>query len=79
MAQLDMEDRAMEQLEMPAIDLDPREDEELRLHDWRAEQLRVLGLPRMLADRFADRVDWHDVAALVDRGCTPRLALEIVR
>jgi hypothetical protein len=46
---------------------------------WRAEQLRLLGFPRTLAELFADRVDWHDIAALVARGCPPELALEIVR
>jgi hypothetical protein len=46
---------------------------------WRAEQLCLLGFPRTLAELFADRVDWHDVAALVARGCPPELALEIVR
>lgn len=56
-----------------------RLDEERRIHEWRAEQLVGLGLPRWLADIVADRVDWHDVAALVARGCPPRLALDILR
>jgi hypothetical protein len=54
-------------------------DEELLIHAWRAEQLRRLGLPRILAETFAGLVDWHDVAALVARGCSPELALEIAR
>ena len=54
-------------------------DEELQIHAWRAEQLRRLGLPRTLAERFAGIVDWHEIAALVARGCTPELALEITR
>jgi hypothetical protein len=41
--------------------------------------LQRLGLSRLLARRFADNVDWHDVAALVERGCPPELALRIVR
>lgn len=45
---------------------------------WRTEQLRRLGLPRPVADVFADTVDWHDLAALVARGCPPALALQIV-
>jgi hypothetical protein len=69
----------MEQIVMPEIDLDPRADEDARVHEWRIEQLGELGLPRMLAERFADVVDWHDLAALVQRGCTAELALEIVR
>jgi hypothetical protein len=32
-----------------------------------------------MALAFADVVDWHDLAALVRRGCPPILALEIVR
>jgi hypothetical protein len=54
-------------------------DEELVIHAWRAEQLRRLGLPRALAETFAGLVDWHEIAALVARGCPPELALEIAR
>jgi hypothetical protein len=54
-------------------------DDDLTVQAWRAEQLCQLGFPRTLAEEFADRVDWHDVAALVRRGCPPDLALEIVR
>jgi hypothetical protein len=60
-------------------DLDHSLREELRVHAWRAEQLRDLGLPHMLADMFADLVDWHALAGLIERGCPPELALEIVR
>jgi hypothetical protein len=71
----------MQDILMPEIDLDPapQTDEDLRVHEWRAEQLHELGLPRRVAERFADLVDWHHVAALVERGCSPDLALEIVR
>ena len=48
------------------------------LHDWRAAQLARLGFPRLLAQAVADHVDWHEIAALVHRGCRPRLALNIV-
>jgi len=35
---------------------------------------------RMLAEAFAGRVDWHEVAGLVRRaGCPPLLAVEILR
>lgn len=47
--------------------------------EWRAQQLHRLGLPWLLAHVFAVVVDWHDVARLVERGCAPELALEIVR
>jgi hypothetical protein len=59
------------------LDLDT-DEESLRVHEWRAEQLRELGLSRALAELFADRVDWHVMASLVHRGCAPLLALEIV-
>ena len=59
-----------DQLEVP--------DEEVLVHDWRAEQLRRLGLPAPVAEVFADLVDWHAIAELVQWGCPAELALEIV-
>jgi sirohydrochlorin ferrochelatase len=58
---------------------DARRLEAAAIHAWRSHQLRRLGLSAGLADLFADTVDWHAVADLVDRGCPPLLALEIVR
>jgi hypothetical protein len=60
-------------------DLDERSAEDVLVRAWRSEQLRNLGLPRATADAFADDVDWHDLAALLTRGCPLALALEIVR
>ena len=63
----------MEPTLLPAYDLEDNsnaEDEEQLIHEWRTEQLSRLGLPRILAETFAD---------LVERGCSPRLALDIVR
>ncbi|MDX6511396.1 MAG: hypothetical protein QOE36_900 [Gaiellaceae bacterium] len=57
--------------------VDDAADEELLIQAWRAEQLSRLGLSRILAETFADLVDWHDIAALVARGCPPKLALQI--
>ena len=48
------------------------------VHAWRSERLCSLGVPAVLAEELADSVDWHQVADLVDRGCDPVLALEIV-
>jgi hypothetical protein len=62
---------------MPTIELD--DDEDVVVHEWRAEQLRSLGVHRTFADAFAGLVDWHEIADLVARGCSPELALEIVR
>jgi hypothetical protein len=48
------------------------------VHDWRVSQLTRLGIPALLAEIYADRIDWHQIARLVRRGCPPRLALRIV-
>jgi hypothetical protein len=53
------------------------DEEESSVHEWRAAQLRRLGISWPLAEVEADRVDWHQVARLVRRGCSPRLALRI--
>ena len=52
-------------------------DEELLVHNWRVTRLTRLGVPGSLAEAYADRIDWHQVARLVQRGCPPRLALRI--
>jgi len=54
-------------------------DEELSVQSWRAEQLQRLGLSHVLAEMFAGLVDWHEIAALIARGCPLELALEIAR
>ena len=69
----------MEPTLITGVDLDEEGYEDFLIHEWRAEQLRRLGVPRALADAFAQLVDWHEVAKLVERGCAPRLALRIVR
>jgi hypothetical protein len=68
----------MEPLVMAAEELDHKDCEKRRVRDWRVEQLRRLGLPFVLADSYADRLDWHALANLVDRGCPLSLALDIV-
>ena len=59
--------------------LDRSDREALAVRAWRTEQLRRLGLPYVLAEAFADLVDWHAIADLVERGCTLSLAVDIVR
>jgi hypothetical protein len=49
------------------------------MHNWRVSQLTRLGIPGPLAEIYADRIDWHQVARLVQHGCPPRPALRIVR
>jgi hypothetical protein len=53
------------------------DEEELFVHNWRVDRLTRLGVPGSLAEVYADRLDWHQVARLVQRGCPPRLALRI--
>jgi uncharacterized heparinase superfamily protein len=64
---------------MTTINRHEASDEDQLIHDWRAAQLKRLGTPEWLADIVADRIDWHEIAALVERGCSARLAVEIVR
>jgi hypothetical protein len=64
---------------VPAEEFDGDLGEALVVRQWRAEQLRRLGMPAVLADTFADDVDWHTLSSLIDRGCPLGLALEIVR
>jgi uncharacterized protein YbaR (Trm112 family) len=40
-----------------AIDRD-----ELLVHDWRVTYPTRLGIPGLLAESVASRVDWHDIA-----------------
>ena len=53
-------------------------DEDARVYAWREEQLAGLGLTNLVAAAVAPFVDWHEMARLVERGCSPELALEIV-
>ena len=52
--------------------------DELPVHIWRVSQLKRLGISGPLAETYADRIDWHQIARLVQRGCPPLLALRIV-
>jgi hypothetical protein len=62
------------------VDIEAEENQEEQLvNAWRAEQLVKLGLSNFIANAVATFVDWHEVARLVEHGCPPELALEIVR
>ena len=66
--------------ELAEIEVEAEESEEdARVHAWRIEQLSGLGLSDVIASAVASFVDWHEIARLVERGCSPELALEIVR
>ena len=55
-------------------------DEIVRVEKFKIERFVALGLGRYEAIRAVeDEVDWHAVEALVKRGCTPAVALEISR
>lgn len=54
-------------------------DEDARVYAWRVERLSGLGLSNLVASAVAPFIDWHEIARLVERGCSPELALEIVR
>jgi hypothetical protein len=54
-------------------------EEDARIYAWRVEQLSALGLSHVIASAVASFVDWHEIARLVEHGCSPELALEIVR
>jgi hypothetical protein len=53
--------------------------DDMLVHNWRVSQLTRLGVSGPLAEIYADRIDWHQIARLVQRGCPPHLALRIVR
>ena len=59
---------------MPTSDLD-ESDEDVLVHTCFAEQPQGLGLPQLLAETFADLVDWRQVAGFVEHDS----ALEIAR
>jgi hypothetical protein len=56
-------------------DADPESD---AVHAWRVSQLNRLGLAWPVAEAVADKVDWHEVAKLVGRGCPAWLAVAII-
>jgi hypothetical protein len=52
---------------------DSRRDEQVIVREWRAEQLRRLGVPPAHAVLLADRVSRHAIADLVASGARPPL------
>lgn len=51
--------------------------DDLVVHNWRVSRLTRLGIPGPLAEVYADHLDWHQVARLVQSGCPARLAIRI--
>jgi hypothetical protein len=64
--------------EGPIMTTQAVDKEELLVHTWRVARLTQLGISRAVAEVEADRLDWHQVARLVQHGCPPRLAMRIV-
>jgi uncharacterized OsmC-like protein len=70
----------VDQLAEVEVEVEAEESEEDgRVYAWRVEQLSGLGLSHVIASAVASFVDWHEIARLVEHGCPPELALEIVR
>ncbi|SRR6266568_123796 len=65
-------------MEPPATGYETIDHGESHVHRWRVSQLTRLGIPGPLAEVYADHLDWHQVARLVQHGCPPGLALRIV-
>jgi hypothetical protein len=57
-----------------------RADDRAQWVRWRARRLISAGFPIDLAQRLArtDRIDLHRLLELVDRGCPPELAAQIL-
>ena len=65
---------------MPAAEVDIQETELDRITSWRAEELERAGYDRRAAQRIAARhdVDLHQAVELLQQGCPPELALNIL-
>jgi hypothetical protein len=66
---------------MSETELHVLEDTELeRIEHWRAEELKRAGFSPRAAGRLASRhdVDLHRAVELLERGCSPELALKIL-
>jgi len=66
---------------MPAAEVHSPEETELeRIERWRAEELERAGYDARAAGELAARhdIDLHHAAELLQRGCSPELALQIL-
>jgi hypothetical protein len=54
--------------------------EQLQIELWRTEELERAGYSHRAAGRLATRfdIDLHDAVRLLERGCSPELALKIL-
>lgn len=59
--------------------LEPEHDERLKVQSWRLHVLIAAGYPIDLAERVAGSdADLHDAVELVEQGCTPEVAAQIL-
>jgi hypothetical protein len=59
--------------------LEPEHDERTKVQSWRLHVLIEAGYPIELAERVADsEADLHEAVDLVEQGCTPEIAAQIL-
>jgi hypothetical protein len=59
--------------------LDPEQDERAKVHGWRLHVLIEAGYPVELAELLAESdADLHGAVGLVEQGCTPEIAAQIL-
>ena len=65
---------------MPATELDTQNGELERIQRWRADELERAGYDPRAASELSARldVDLHHAVDLVERGCPPELAFQIL-
>jgi hypothetical protein len=66
---------------MPTAETNVRQNEQELVEQWRAEELERAGYAPEAAAELAMRadVDLHDAIELLQKGCSPELALQILR
>ena len=66
---------------MPMTETNVRQTEQELVESWRAAELERTGFPPAIAAELAPRtdVDLHRAAELLTKGCSPELALSILR
>lgn len=59
--------------------LEPQQDERAKVQGWRLHVLLEAGYPIELAEQVAgSEADLHDAVQLVENGCTPEVATQIL-
>jgi hypothetical protein len=66
---------------LPTADTTLRPTEQELVERWRAQELERAGFPGEVAEELASRgdVDLHRAIELLEKGCTPELAADILR